>query len=76
MIFSNNFNSRDGRIKVVGGDNIEGLLVSPKPLPFKNLEVGELKIQCSCILWSLLEFSFGVDILSFFGWENCMPARV
>ncbi|XP_031095683.1 uncharacterized protein LOC115999882 isoform X1 [Ipomoea triloba] len=28
----------DGRIKVVGGDNIEGLLVSPKPLPFKNLE--------------------------------------
>ncbi|KAM1406799.1 hypothetical protein ACFXTH_001430 [Malus domestica] len=28
----------DGRIKVIGGDNIEGLLTSPKPLPFKNLE--------------------------------------
>ncbi|KAL3523990.1 hypothetical protein ACH5RR_016824 [Cinchona calisaya] len=28
----------DGRIKVVGGGNIEGLLVSPKPIPFKNLE--------------------------------------
>ncbi|KAM6598814.1 hypothetical protein CsatA_018423 [Cannabis sativa] len=28
----------DGRIKVIGSDNIEGLLVSPKPLPFKNLE--------------------------------------
>ena len=30
---------RDGRIKVIGGDNLEGLLVSPKQLPFKNLEV-------------------------------------
>lgn len=28
----------DGRIKVIGGDNIEALLVSPKSLPFKNLE--------------------------------------
>ncbi|CAI9091731.1 OLC1v1026834C2 [Oldenlandia corymbosa var. corymbosa] len=28
----------DGRIKVVGGDNIEGLLMSPKSIPFKNLE--------------------------------------
>ncbi|PON78984.1 Guanine nucleotide-binding protein, beta subunit [Parasponia andersonii] len=28
----------DGRIKVIGGDNVEGLLVSPKQLPFKNLE--------------------------------------
>ncbi|OAY38396.1 uncharacterized protein LOC110624780 isoform X2 [Manihot esculenta] len=28
----------DGRIKVIGGDNIEGLLLSPKELPFKNLE--------------------------------------
>ncbi|XP_071929907.1 uncharacterized protein [Coffea arabica] len=28
----------DGRIKVVGGDSIEGLLMSPKPIPFKNLE--------------------------------------
>ncbi|KAK3229097.1 hypothetical protein Dsin_000978 [Dipteronia sinensis] len=31
----------DGRIKVIGGDNIEGLFVSPKQLPFKNLEVCE-----------------------------------
>ncbi|KAL5975023.1 hypothetical protein ACLOJK_031699 [Asimina triloba] len=29
---------KDGRIKVIGGDNIEGLLISPKKLPFKNLE--------------------------------------
>ncbi|EXB88401.1 Syntaxin-binding protein 5-like protein [Morus notabilis] len=28
----------DGRIKIIGGDNIEGLLVSPKQLPFKYLE--------------------------------------
>ncbi|XP_031373357.1 uncharacterized protein LOC116188258 isoform X3 [Punica granatum] len=28
----------DGRIKVVGGDNIEALLVSPKQLPFKYLQ--------------------------------------
>lgn len=28
----------DGRIKVIGGDNIEALLISPKQLPFKNLE--------------------------------------
>ncbi|KAK0586316.1 hypothetical protein LWI29_004894 [Acer saccharum] len=28
----------DGRIKVIGGDNIEGLFVSPKQLTFKNLE--------------------------------------
>ncbi|KAK2656543.1 hypothetical protein Ddye_009595 [Dipteronia dyeriana] len=28
----------DGRIKVIGGDFIEGLLISPKQLPFKNLE--------------------------------------
>ncbi|CAM8949333.1 unnamed protein product [Rhodiola kirilowii] len=28
----------DGRIKIIGGDNIEALLVSPKQLPFKYLE--------------------------------------
>ncbi|GJZ51611.1 synaptobrevin, WD40/YVTN repeat-like-containing domain protein [Tanacetum coccineum] len=28
----------DGRIKVIGGDNIEGLLISPKQFPFKYLE--------------------------------------
>ncbi|XP_038892132.1 uncharacterized protein LOC120081378 isoform X3 [Benincasa hispida] len=28
----------DGRIKVLGGDNIEAILTSPKSLPFKNLE--------------------------------------
>ncbi|KAM3233746.1 putative protein isoform X2 [Capsicum annuum] len=28
----------DGRIKVIRGSNVEGLLFSPKPLPFKNLE--------------------------------------
>ncbi|OMO85028.1 hypothetical protein CCACVL1_10464 [Corchorus capsularis] len=29
---------RDGRIKVMGGDGIEGLLISPKQLPYKYLE--------------------------------------
>ncbi|KAJ0088580.1 hypothetical protein Patl1_31355 [Pistacia atlantica] len=28
----------DGRIKVIGGDNIEGLLISPNQLPYKYLE--------------------------------------
>ncbi|XP_024981859.1 uncharacterized protein LOC112518409 isoform X1 [Cynara cardunculus var. scolymus] len=28
----------DGRIKVIGGDNVEGLLISPKQLPFKYME--------------------------------------
>ncbi|KAJ8445908.1 hypothetical protein Cgig2_009837 [Carnegiea gigantea] len=28
----------DGRIKVVGGNSIEGLLIAPKQLPYKNLE--------------------------------------
>lgn len=28
----------DGRIKVIGGNNIEGLLMSPKSVPFKHLE--------------------------------------
>ncbi|GAB2288346.1 hypothetical protein Dimus_022678 [Dionaea muscipula] len=33
----------DGRIKVIGGDYIEGLLIAPKPLPFKHLEFLENK---------------------------------
>ena len=33
---------RDGRIKVIGGDNIEGLFISPKQLPYKYLEVCSL----------------------------------
>lgn len=33
---------RDGRIKVIGGDNIEGLLISPNPLPYKYLQVSDL----------------------------------
>ena len=52
---------RDGRIKVIGGDNIEAILSSPKQLPFKNLEV------CCCILahflvcWeAIITFSFKV----------------
>ncbi|XP_019450333.1 PREDICTED: uncharacterized protein LOC109352642 isoform X2 [Lupinus angustifolius] len=28
----------DGRLKVIGGDNIEGILISPKQLPYKFLE--------------------------------------
>lgn len=30
---------RDGRIKLIGGDNIEGLFVSPNQFPYKYLEV-------------------------------------
>ncbi|OIW07459.1 hypothetical protein TanjilG_24321 [Lupinus angustifolius] len=33
-----NLNDRDGRLKVIGGDNIEGILISPKQLPYKFLE--------------------------------------
>lgn len=33
------YSCRDGRIKIIGGDNIEGLLISPKKLPYKHLEV-------------------------------------
>lgn len=33
----------DGRIKVIRGSNVEGLLFSPKPLPFKNLEIWDLE---------------------------------
>ncbi|PQQ01050.1 uncharacterized protein Pyn_18909 [Prunus yedoensis var. nudiflora] len=32
------FFGRDGRIKVIGGDGIEGLLISPKQLPYKYIE--------------------------------------
>ncbi|PON51137.1 WD repeat containing protein [Parasponia andersonii] len=28
----------DGRIKVIGGDGIEGIFISPKQLPYKNIE--------------------------------------
>lgn len=28
----------DGRIKVIGGHNIEALFISPKEIPYKNLE--------------------------------------
>lgn len=33
------FHVRDGRIKVIGGDGIEGLLMSPNQSPYKYLEV-------------------------------------
>lgn len=33
------FADRDGRIKVIGGGGIEGLLISPKQLPYKYIEV-------------------------------------
>lgn len=39
LIFFSLILCRDGRIKVIGGDNIEGLLTSAKQLPFKYLEV-------------------------------------
>ncbi|XP_031376151.1 uncharacterized protein LOC116191849 isoform X2 [Punica granatum] len=39
----------DGRIKVIGGDGIEGLLISTDQLPFKHLEF----LQNQCFLVSL-----------------------
>lgn len=39
------FYCRDGRIKVIGGDGIEGLLISPKQLPYKHIEVSTFSIQ-------------------------------
>ncbi|KAL0359167.1 UNVERIFIED_CONTAM: hypothetical protein Sangu_0766100 [Sesamum angustifolium] len=45
----------DGRIKVVGGDNIEGLLISPKALPFKNLEGFDCIENGLIILWDVTE---------------------
>ena len=39
LLFIYYFVGRDGRIKVIGGDGIEGLLISPKQLPFKYIEV-------------------------------------
>ncbi|KAG5558001.1 hypothetical protein RHGRI_008044 [Rhododendron griersonianum] len=39
----------DGRIKVIGGDNIEGLLFSGKPVPFKYLKVCEPDAQDLCL---------------------------
>lgn len=34
---------------MIGGDNIEGLLVSPKQLAFKHLEVRALYV-CFCLV--------------------------
>ncbi|KMT18191.1 hypothetical protein BVRB_2g023630 isoform B [Beta vulgaris subsp. vulgaris] len=67
----------DGRIKIIGSDNIEGLLTSPKEIPFKNLEFlhnqgllvavsNENDIQ----VWDL-EHRF---IASLFQWESNITA--
>lgn len=50
---TNFFHARcsDGRIKVIGGDNIEGLLFSGKPVPFKYLKVCEPDAQDSCLVF-------------------------
>lgn len=45
----------DGRIKVIGGETIEGLLISPEKLPFKNLE--DLGIQRISFPVSLCDLS-------------------
>ncbi|PKA62692.1 hypothetical protein AXF42_Ash012279 [Apostasia shenzhenica] len=39
----------DGRIKIIGGDNIEGLLLSPKKVPYKYLEFLHNKGLLICI---------------------------
>lgn len=54
---------RDGRIKVIGGDNIEAILASPKQLPFKNLEV------CG-ILLNKLRFIFRVILFQCCSGQN------
>nr|CAB3459063.1 unnamed protein product [Digitaria exilis] len=38
-------NCRDGRIKIFGGDNIEGLLISPRSVPYKFLQVWNLEFR-------------------------------
>ncbi|WMV33462.1 hypothetical protein MTR67_026847 [Solanum verrucosum] len=46
----------DGRIKVIGGSNVEGLLFSPKPLAFKNLEVCNLScVRSLCVSVQFLQ---------------------
>ena len=40
--------ARDGRIKIFGGDNIEGILISPKSVPYKFLQVWILTIFLLC----------------------------
>lgn len=55
--FNNHCNYRDGRIKVIGGSNVEGLLFSPKPLPFKNLEVCNLSCAKSLCVSAYMHFS-------------------
>ncbi|CAN4106135.1 unnamed protein product [Withania somnifera] len=67
----------DGRIKVIGGDNIEGLLISPKELPYKYLEflqnqgflvsiTNENDIQ----VWNLRSRSIACDLQ----WESNITA--
>ena len=41
---------RDGRIKVIGGDGIEGLFISPKQLPYKYIEVSVCTIHSPCLV--------------------------
>uniref|UniRef100_A0A2N9H7E9 V-SNARE coiled-coil homology domain-containing protein n=1 Tax=Fagus sylvatica TaxID=28930 RepID=A0A2N9H7E9_FAGSY len=52
----------DGRIKVIGGDGIEGLLISPKQMPYKNLEVWDLenRIIADSLQWASNITSFSV----------------
>ncbi|KAM2566887.1 hypothetical protein TB1_009333 [Malus domestica] len=40
----------DGRIKVIGGDGIEGLFISPKQLPYKYIEVSVCTIHSPCLV--------------------------
>nr|GMC95392.1 lethal(2) giant larvae protein-like [Ipomoea batatas] len=58
----------DGRIKVIGGDNIEALLVSPQQLPYKYLEVFvTIKLlSASYITNLLLKFFFVAIPLHFY----------
>ncbi|XP_048231626.1 uncharacterized protein LOC8265361 isoform X2 [Ricinus communis] len=67
----------DGRIKVIGGDNIEGLLVSPRQLPFKNLEflqnqgfLASITAENEIQVWDLEQRR----LASTLRWESCITA--
>lgn len=53
---------RDGRIKVIGGDGIEGLFILPKQLPYKYLEVLYI-FQNLITSWAHFSFSLNWKLM-------------
>lgn len=60
----------DGRIKVFGGDNIEGIMISPKQTSFKNLEVCNsgfmLILDLKCNVYQSFSLILIVSLLTIF----------